>query len=70
MMSYARGYSNLWTPVVGQVPLLKSEGQTIAKNRYVVAIVYAYEVVGHVPYKLVKSVSQFLLKNASKGLQQ
>ena len=65
--SYVRGYhaySNLWTPVVGQVLLLTREPDN-CEDRYAAAIVYADEVVGHVPYNLAKSVSLFLSRSAS-----
>ena len=52
--------------MVGQVLLLTREPDN-CEDRCDVAIVYADEVVGHVPYNLVKSVSQFLLRSASKG---
>ena len=52
--------------MVGQVLLLTREPDN-CKDRCTVAIVYADEVVGHVPYNLAKSVSQFLSRSASNG---
>ena len=52
--------------MVGQVLLLTREPDN-CEDRYDVAIVYADEVVGHVPYNLAKSVSHFLSRSASNG---
>ena len=55
--------------MIGQVLHLKREPDN-CKDKYAVAIVLEDCVVGHVPYNLAKCMSQFLSRDANKGLER
>ena len=72
--SFVRGlhvYQDIWTPVVGEVLLLKREPDN-AHDRYSVAVVRQSDraTVGHIPYNLAPIISPFLARDFNKGVAE
>ena len=59
-------YKDLWTPSIGDVLLLKREPDN-SKDHCAVAVIKDGEVVGHVPYNIASTVSQFLRRDINKA---
>ena len=71
--SYVRGYHaymELWEdPQQGQCLLLKREpGNTL--DKHAVAVLKDGQIVGHMPYNLAPTVSQFLRRDINKGFAE
>ena len=72
IQSFARGYHaymDIWTPVVGQVVLVKRE-PTNPKDKNAVALYEDDHVVGHVPYNLAPYLSRFLARDVNKAFAE
>ena len=72
--SFIRGlhvYQDIWTPVVGEVLLLKREPDN-SHDRYAVAVVRQSDgaTVGHIPYNLAPILSPFLARDFNKGVAE
>ena len=69
--SYVRGYHayQKWHPVQGDVLLLARE-PTNATDKVVVAVIKNGDIVGHVPYNLAPTLSQFLKKDFNKAVAE
>ena len=68
--SYVRGYhayQDKWLPVKGDVLLLARE-PTNATDKLAVAVIKSGDVVGHVPYNLAPTLSQFLRRDFNKAV--
>ena len=68
--SYVRGYhayQDKWLPVQGDVLLLARE-LTNATDKLAVAVIKSGDVVGHVPYNLAPTLSQFLRRDFNKAV--
>ena len=69
--SYIRGYHayrDIWSPVVGEILLLKREPDNLDASA--VAVWKEDKIVGHVPYDIASVISQFLRRDCSKGFVQ
>ena len=70
LRSFVRGYhayQTVWDPKVGDVLRLERE-PTNSKDKFAVAVMDAgSRVVGHVPFKLAPTVSNFLKRSVNKG---
>ena len=70
--SYIRGYRayrNIWSPVVGEILLLKREPDSLV-DASAVAVWKEDKIVGHVPYNIASVISQFLRRDCNKGFVQ
>ena len=70
--SYIRGYyayMQVWTPVPGKMLILKREPMNVA-DRNAVAVFKDKQVVGHVPFNLAPSISQFLRREINKAFAE
>ena len=70
--SYIRGYHayrDIWSPVVGEILLLKREPDNLV-DASVVAVWKEDKIVGHVPYNIASVISQFLRRDCNKGFVQ
>ena len=70
--SYIRGYhvyQVVWTPVVGEMLLLKRE-PTNAMDVSAVAVCKENDIVGHVPFNISSLISQFLRRDCNKGFAE
>ncbi len=70
--SYVRGYHaymDIWTPVEGEVLLVKRE-PTNFKDRHAVAVFKDDAIVGHVPYNIAPRLSQFLRRDVNKAFAE
>ena len=68
--SYVRGYhayQDMWLPVQGDVLLLARE-PTNATEKLAVAVIKSSDIVGHVPYNLAPTLSQFLRRDFNKAV--
>ncbi len=59
-------YKDVWTPVVGEVLLLKREPDNVRDN-CAVAVLKEGQVVGHIPYNISAIVSHFLSRDYNKA---
>ena len=69
---YIRGYhvyQVVWTPVVGEMLLLKQE-PTNTMDVSAVAVCKENEIVGHVPFNISSLISQFLRRDCNKGFAE
>ena len=69
---YIRGYhahSDIWSPVVGEILLLKREPDNLV-DASAVAVWKEDKIVGHVPYNIASVISQFLRRDCNKGFVQ
>ena len=67
--SYVRGYhiyKNVWEPTEGEVLELRGEPSN-PKDRFAIAVCHGDEVVGHVPFNLVPTLSRFLQRECNSG---
>ena len=72
LQSYIRGqhvYKDVWTPVVGEVLLLKREPNNVRDN-CAVAVLKEGQVVGHIPYNISVTVSHFLSRDYNKAFAE
>ncbi len=72
LQSYIRGqhvYKDVWTPVVGEVLLLKREPNNVRDN-CAVAVLKEGQVVGHIPYNISAIVSHFLSRDNNKAFAE
>ena len=63
--SYIRGYHayrDIWSPVVGEILLLKREPDNLV-DASAVAVWKEDKIVGHVPYNIASVISQFLRRD-------
>ena len=62
---------SIWTPVAGEVLLLKREPDN-AYDRYAVAVIGQSDggTVGHIPYNLAPILSPFLVRDFNKGVAE
>ena len=70
--SYIRGYhtySDIWSPVVGEILLLKREPDNLV-DASAVAVWKEDKIVGHVPYNIASVISQFLKQDCNKELSR
>ena len=70
--SFIRGfhvYKDVWTPVVGEMLLLKWE-PTNAVDYCAVGVYKESELVGHVPFNISSVISQFLRRDCNKGFSK
>ena len=70
--SYIRGYHayrDVWSPVVGEILLLKREPDNLVDTS-AVAVWKEDKFVGHVPYNIASVISQFLRRDCNKGFVQ
>ena len=70
--SYIRGYhvyQVVWTPVVGEMLLLKQE-PTNTMDVSAVAVCKENEIVGHVRFNISSLISQFLRRDYNKGFAE
>ena len=72
--SFIRGlhvYQTIWTPVTGEVLLLKREPDNI-HDKYAVVVVRQSDrtTVGHIPYNLAPIVSPFLVRDFNKAVAE
>ena len=72
--SFIRGlhvYQDIWTPVAGEVLLLKREPDN-ANDRHAVAVVRQSDgaTVGHIPYNLAPILSPFLARDFNKAVAE
>ena len=70
--SYIRGYHvyrNIWSPVVGEILLLKREPDNLVDSS-AIGVWKEDEIVGHVPYNIASVISQFLRRDCNKGFVQ
>ena len=70
--SYIRGYhayTDIWSPVVGEILLLKREPDNLV-DASAVAVWKEDKIVGHVPYNIASVISQFLRRDCNKGFVQ
>ena len=70
--SYIRGYhayTDIWSPVVGEILLLKREPDNLVDASAVV-VWKEDKIVGHVPYNIASVISQFLRRDCNKGFVQ
>ena len=69
---YIRGYHaymQVWTPVQGEMLILKREPMNVT-DRNAVAVFKEEQVVGHVPFNLAPSISQFLRREINKAFAE
>ena len=72
LSSYIRGYHaymQVWTPVQDEMLLLKREPTNVV-DRNAVAVFKEEQVVGHVPFNLAPSMSNFLKRDINKAFAQ
>ena len=70
--SYIReyhAYRDIWSPVVGEIMLLKREPDNLV-DAAAVAVWKEDKIVGHVPYNIASVISQFLRRDCNKGFVQ
>ena len=70
--SHIRGYhayTDIWSPVVGEILLLKREPDNLV-DASAVAVWKEDKIVGHVPYNIASVISQFLRRDCNKGFVQ
>ena len=67
--SYIHAYRDIWSPVVGEILLLKREPDNLV-DVSAVAIWKEDKIVGHVPYNIASVISQSLRRDCNKGLVQ
>ena len=70
--SYIRGchaYRDIWSPVVGEVLLLKREPDNL-RDVSAIAVWKEDKIVGHVPYNIASVISQFLKQDCNKELSR
>ena len=70
--SFIRGYHaymDIWTPTQGQVLLVKRE-PTNSEDSNAVGVFQEDVIVGHVPYNLAPSLSQFLRRDVNKAFAE
>ena len=62
-------YTDIWSPVVGEILLLKREPDNLV-DASAVAVWKEDKIVGHVPYNIASVISQFLRRDCNKGFVQ
>ena len=72
VQSYVRGYhayKDAWTPFIGETLVLKREPEN-SIHRFAVAVVLDGETVGHIPYNMAPTVSQFLRREHNQAFAE